>query len=111
MSQRIAGSLKIAVNASAFAQDQQLVEYHDIAEIYAQIEAVNQGSSTEIDTDNSPEPASLRNTHHAENDDNHDNRIHEEDTLLEKLLELEAKLEADQKPKFPTIWQEEIAKL
>lgn len=101
-----------------FIQDQQLMEYHDIAEVYAQIEATHQDSSSATDTDKSSEPTSLRNSHHSKNEDNCNKVIHEEDALLEKLLELEAKLEADQnrkpthqKPQLQEEWLEKIAEL
>lgn len=91
------------------------MEYHDIAEIYAQIEAAHQGSSSATDADTSAKSSPLRNNHHAEDDDK---LIHEEDALLEKLLNLEAKLEADQnrkkahqKPPLQAMWQEEITEL
>lgn len=50
-----------------------------------QIEALNQNSSPIIDAEKSSKPAALSNNHHSEDDDNYNNRVHEENALLENF--------------------------
>ena len=90
-----------------FIQDQQLVEYHNVEEIYALIEAQNNES-----------PENEMPNYEVSNSTKIEETAEYEDALLEQLLELEAKLEADQnrkpahqKPQLQKMWLEEIAEL